>query len=347
MRQGKCMDKVRVGLLGTGAVIRNAHIPALQATPNAEIVAACNLHAPSLQRLAHDYKIPRVYTDFASMAADSDIDAVVVGLPNYLHAPVSIQMLAAGKHVLCEKPMATTVADAEEMVRVASKAGVSLMVAHMWRFDPEIAWLREIVQSGRLGQVFKVKSYAIWSGGGPEPGSWFTRSDSAGGGAFADLAIHSIDTLCFVLGGLHPTRVYANLATHFRVIPVEDTGIILLEFREGIIGLIEAGWYHNYSDGAEGRTQIFGTIGYAQTQPAELQACFADAWSVTRPKMPERQPLFSRPMFTYQMQHFVECIIDNRTPDPDGQQGLLDLQILEAAYRSAADRTVVSVKSSR
>lgn len=105
------MNKLRMGVLGTGIIIRDFHWVTLHNHPQTQVVATGNLHGASLQRLAADLNISKTYTDFAAMAADPDIDAVVNGLPNYLHAPVTIQMLAAGKHVLCEKPMAMNVAE--------------------------------------------------------------------------------------------------------------------------------------------------------------------------------------------------------------------------------------------
>src|SRR6185503_8512246 len=98
------MNKLRIGVLGTGIINRDFHLLTLRNHPQAEVVAAGNMHPESLKRLADDFNIPKTYTDFDAMAANPEIDAVVIGLPNYLHAPVTIQMLEAGKHVLCEKP---------------------------------------------------------------------------------------------------------------------------------------------------------------------------------------------------------------------------------------------------
>lgn len=155
------MDKVRIGILGTGIIIRDYHLPILKNHPKAQVVAAANVHPDSLRRLAAEQGIPRAYTDLQAMADDPEIDAVVIGLPNYLHAPVTIQMLEAGKHVLCEKPMALSVTEGQEMIAASRRTGRKLMIAHMWRFDPETLWLRELVSSGTLGRVFKVKSHAI------------------------------------------------------------------------------------------------------------------------------------------------------------------------------------------
>jgi len=337
------MDKVRIGVLGSGVIIRDFHMLTLQNNPKAEVVAAGNLHADSLEQLAKSFNIPRTYTDLGEMAADPDIDAVVIGLPNYMHTSVTIQMLEAGKHVLCEKPMAITVAEGEQMIAAAQRTGRRLMIAHMWRFDREILWLRELVASGQLGKVFKVKSHAIWLYEGPRPHSWFVQPELAGGGALADMGIHSLDTLRFVLGGARPTKVFANVGTHFQDIELEDTATVLLEFEGGIAGLIEAGWYHLYADGLEGYTQVYGTRGYARALPSEFHSHVGGVWSVTYPKMPKRQQQCDMPMYQAQMDYFLDCVLNDREPSPGGIDGLWAMRMLEAAYRSATIGQAVAI----
>lgn len=338
------MNKVRIGVLGTGIIIRDFHLVTLQDHPQAEVVAAGNMRPESLQRLAAKFNIPKRYTSFEDMAADPDIDAVVIGLPNYLHAPVTVQMLKAGKHVLCEKPMALSVAEGKEMIEAARQANRKLMIAHMWRFDPEILWLRRLVASGSLGKIFKAKSHAIWLYEGPPPESWFVKPEFAGGGALADMGIHSIDTLRFVLGEARPVRVFANTGTHLRDIKLDDTATVLLEFEGGIASLIEAGWYHHFADGLEGYTQVYGTQGYARALPAELHSHVEGVWSVTRPNMPARKQQCDMPMYQAQMDHFIDCVLHDKEPSPGGEDGLWALRVLEAAYRSAKTGQAIAIE---
>jgi len=338
------MDKIRIGLLGTGIIIRDYHMLTLQNHPQAEVVVVGNLHAESLNRLATDFNIPKTYTDFTEMAADPDIDAVVNGLPNYLHAPVTIQMLATGKHVLCEKPMAMSVAEGEQMVEAARQADRKLMIAHMWRFDREILWLRELVTSGKLGKIFKAKSHAIWLYEGPPPESWFVKPGLAGGGALADMGVHSLDTLRFVLGNARPTKVFANVGTYFEDIELDDTATLLLEFEGGITALVEAGWYHLYADGLEGYTQVYGTKGYARVLPSEVHTHVGGMWSITHPQMPKRKTQVDFPMYQAQTDYFLDCILNNKEPIPGGADGLWTLRMLEAAYRSAEIGEAVAIE---
>jgi predicted dehydrogenase len=332
------MRKLKIGLLGTGIIIRNSHILTLINNPLAELVAVGNLHQDSLRKIADDFKIPKTYTDFAEMAADPDIDAVVNALPNYLHAPVTIQMLKAGKHVLCEKPMALSVKECEDMIDTAKKTGYKLMIAHMWRFDREIIWLRNVIMSGKLGKIFKAKSHEVLIydifGEDPSTKSWFVNKSLAGGGAMTDMGIHSFDTLRFVLGDIRPTKVFAKIGTYFKDIEVEDTATLMLEFEGGILSLIEAGWYNLYADEKQGYTQIFGTKGYARAVPSELQIDIEGEWSFVKPQIPQRNQQEDLSAFQAQMDHFLNCIIKNKEPSPNGNDGLWAMKILEAAYHS-------------
>ena len=330
------MDRVRIGVLGTGIIIRQFHLPVLLDNARAEVVAAGNLRAASLQNLAKDFDVPKTYTDFDLMAQDPEIDAVVIGLPNYLHAPVTIQMLQAGKHVLCEKPMAMTVAEAQAMIDAANASGRKLMIGHMWRFDREIRWLRDVMDAGMLGSVIKVKTQAVWTGDGPPLNSWLVRPEFAGGGALADMGIHSIDLISFLFhDSVHPTQVFATAGTHFRQIEVEDTASLLIEYENGVAAVIEAGWYHNFADGPEGAVQVFGTEGYARTFPTELHCSVGDAWGQYCPSMPPRRQQCDLPMYVSQMDHFMDCVSSDQDPVPGGPHGLQTMLILEAAYRSA------------
>ena len=150
------------------------------------------------------------------------------------------------------------------------------------------------------------------------------------------MGVHSIDTLRFVLGDARPTKVFANVGTHFQDIELDDTATLLLEFEGGVAALIEAGWYHLYADGLEGYTQVYGTRGYARVLPSELHSYVEGVWSTTHPKMPERQQQCDLPMYQAQMDHFLDCVLYGKEPAPGGIDGLWTMRVLEAAYRSAA-----------
>jgi predicted dehydrogenase len=231
--------------------------------------------------------------------------------------------------------MATSVAEGERMIAAAQRWGKTLMIAHMWRYDREIRWLRDLVACGALGRVFKAKSHAIWLYDGPPPGSWFIAPELAGFGALADMGIHSLDTLRYVLGGARPLKVFASIGTYFRDIALDDSASLLVEFEGGVHALVEAGWYHLYADGLEGYTQVYGTKGYARALPSELHSTVEGVWSVTHPRMPPRKQQCDLPMYQAQMDHFLDCVLEGKEPLTSGPECLWAMRILEAAYRSA------------
>lgn len=340
-------EKLRFGLLGTGVIIREFHLPALQANPRAEVTALGNQRTDSLKKLAQRSGIHRTYNDFGQMARDETIDAVVIGLPNYLHAPCTIAMLGAGKHVLCEKPMAMSVAEAEAMAEAAQSTGRVLMIGHMWRYDGETRWLRGVMDSGILGTVFKVKAHAISMDPRlPGKNSWFLDRGYAGGGSFADMGVHAVDLISFLFhDSIEPLSLNAQRGNFFCPADVEDTANAMIDYDNGVTGMIETGWYHNYADGPEGSVEVFGTRGYARTFPTELYCNMSGTWGRYKPEMPPRSQQCDLPMYQAQMDHFIDCVLGDAWPEPDALQGRRSMVVLEAAYRSMELGTSVAIEN--
>lgn len=330
------MNKVRFAVVGAGDIIREFHLPALTQNARADIVGAANLHSASLEALAQDFGITKTYTDFDLLAEDSTIDAVVIGLPNYLNGPVTIKMLLAGKHVLCEKPMARTVAEAEAMVEAAENSDRTLMIGHVWRAHEEMQWLRDVINSEKLGRIFRCRAHAVPAGWGPQPGSWRTKAEHSGGGAFVDIGIHSVDTLSFLFNDqLRPLEVFALTGNHFHKLEVEDTASVLIEYENGMTGCIEAGWYHNFANSPHGAIEVFGTEGYARVFPTELYCKIEGIWGWHNPAVTPRLRHIDLPMYAAQIDHFIDCVLLGKAPLCDGHQGLQNVRLMQAAYESA------------
>ena len=340
------MSVVCVGILGTGAVVRQFHLPALIAAPRATVTAVGNLGRQSLESLVKTYRIERAYTNFEQFARDPEIDAVIVALPNYLHAPVTRLMLQHGKHVLCEKPMAMTVAECRTMVDAAQVAARVLMIGHIWRCHSQIRWLRQVIESGRLGEIERVKAHAIVAGRGPDPNSWFVRRATAGGGALADVGIHGIDTISFLFGDrLQPAKITARIGNRFRSLEVEDSAEVHIEYNNGMSAEIQAGWYHDTAASPHGAIEIFGTKGYARTLPAECRDTTEPTAAESAPPNASAHPDDNQSVYATQIAHFLDCILENRRPECDGRQGLEDMMILESAYTAARTGAAVEFKS--
>ena len=287
-----------------------------------ELVAVANHRADSARVFAEKYDIPRVTTDWEDLAADASIDAAVVATPNALHAPQTIALLRAGTHVLVEKPMAMNVAECDAMIEASRASGAHLMVAHCWRFHPDVTALRERIAGGEFGDIVKTHGYSTHVGWGPS--GWFTDPALSGGGALVDMGVHAIDTARFLLGDPEPGRVSATIATRYAQgrYSVDDDGTLLIEWSNGTNSVVECGWWQPRAGGMEADTEVFGTKGYARIWPPEPPT---DDYE----HMPQS-------MFTAQMTAFLDAVADNRPPSPSGEDGRAVMQVVDAAYVDAA-----------
>jgi predicted dehydrogenase len=191
--------------------------------------------------------------------------------------------------------------------------------------------------------VFKLKAQVAWEEG-PPTDSWYVRPEYAGGGPLTDMGVHPIDTFSFLFhDDILPTRVFAQMKAHFRPIEVEDTANVIIEYENGMAAILEAGFYHNFSDGLAGSVQVFGTEGYARTFPTELHCRIAGTWGQFRPNMPPRSMHQDLAMYAEQLDHFVDCVLNDEPPYPGGHHGQRAVAVLEAAYRSARTGESVSL----
>ena len=307
---------LRIALLGTGWVM-DFHARAVAAHPGAEAVAAANWREPSLRRLAERHAIPRTTTDWRALAADPRVDAAVIATPNGLHAEQAVAFLEAGKHVLVEKPMARTLAEADAMVAAARGSGARLMVAHCWRFHADVRALRARVAAGELGEVVKTRGYGVHARWGPS--GWFTDPELAGGGALLDMGVHAIDTARYLLGDPQPLRVCAAVGTRYGSYQVDDDAVLLIGWSNGTTSVVEAGWWQPHLGGLEADTELYGTGGYARV------------WDLTEP--PDGYEHCSQPMFTAQLAEFVDAVAAGRQPRPSGEDGRVVMRVVEQAYR--------------
>jgi predicted dehydrogenase len=289
-----------------------------------------------MARFAEAFGIPHQAESVRTLLGMTEIDCLVVSTPNYLHAPETIAALTAGVHVLVEKPMALNAGEAAAMVRAGEQHEALLMVAHCWRFDPEALWLREQVRVGRIGRVIRTKGYGVHANWGP--GGWFTQAEFAGGGAMADMGIHALDTARFLLGDPWPESVYARIGTYYGDFDVDDTGVILVNWEGGVTSYLESGWWQPHSDGPEAATQLYGQKGFGSIYPTLLKLPDRE-----HKRVEEVDPGFAYPredhapqsMYDAQMAHFIDSIRSQKQPVPGGEEGLVNMLVVDAAYRSA------------
>jgi predicted dehydrogenase len=333
---------MKIGFAGAGYII-NIHAQAAQAQKDVVLSAVVEKYSGKGSALAQKFSIEDQYETVEQMLKAGKVDALVIGTPNFLHAPQAIAALRAGVHVMVEKPMAMNAREAEKMMAASARSGAKLMVAHCWRFDQDVLWLKK--ESRKLGRIIRTKGYGIHSHWGPS--GWFTQKQLAGGGALVDMGIHALDTARFLLGDPKPAAVYAKLGTYYKNFDVDDTGTILVEWENGTISYIESGWWQPHMDGPEAATQLYGTKGFGRLFPTQLEIP-----NVKEQKVELRDSGFVFPrqehcpqsMYETQMAYFINCIRKNKSPVPGATEGMLNMKIIDAAYKSARTGKAVTIK---
>src|SRR5512138_1098896 len=307
---------MKIGFAGAGYII-NIHAKAARAQKDVQLTAVVDKYCDRAATLAQKFRIKNCFETVEQMLKTCDVEALVIGTPNFLHAPQAIAALRAGVHVMVEKPMAMNAREAEKMLEASVKSGAALMVAHCWRFDEDVNWLKG--QAKRLGQIIRTKGYGVHTNWGPS--GWFTEKELAGGGAMADMGVHGLDTARYLLGDPQPASVYAKIGRHYGDYDVDDTNTVLVEWDNGVTSYIESGWWQPHSDGPEAATQLYGTQGFGQLFPTLLKLPNTKTKQVEAVKsglkFPRKQQC-PQSMYDAQMAYFVECIRERKTPVPGG-----------------------------
>ncbi len=258
----------KIGIIGCGKIAQVRHIPELYANPDAQIIGYYNPTRIRAEEMAAKYG-GKVYDSVDALLADAEIDAVVISLANVAHAEVSIKALESGKAVLCEKPMATTLAECEAMAAAASKANLPLMIAQNQRLTKAHQMARQMIADGRIGRVVSFRT--TFGHGGPETwsinpgkGTWFFDKQKAAMGVMADLGIHKTDLIQYLLGQ-NVVKVKAVLTTLDKtdaageLIGVDDNAICIYSMEDGAIGTMTVSWTHYGAE--DNSTILYGTKG--------------------------------------------------------------------------------------
>ncbi len=261
-------EMIKIGILGCGKIAQVRHIPEYAANPDAELTAYYNPTASRAEDMALRYG-GTVCASPEELLARDDIDAVSVCAANYAHASLAISALKAGKHVLCEKPMATTLEDCEAMMSAAADSGKRLMIAQNQRLAKAHVFARELIKNDVIGNVITFRT--TFGHGGPETwsispgkGTWFFDKKRAAMGAMADLGIHKTDLIRFLLGK-DVIRTTARLATldkcgeDGKLIGVDDNAICIYEMEGGTLGTMTVSW--TYYGAEDNSTILYGTKG--------------------------------------------------------------------------------------
>ena len=269
------MEKVRVGIIGCGGIANSKHMPSLKKMPEVEMVAFCDIIEEKAVKAAKEFGIPdaKVYTDYKELLADPSISVVHVLTPNREHSFITIDALHADKHVMCEKPMAKTYAEALEMLKAAKETGKLLTIGYQNRYRPDSTYLKRACENGELGEVYFAKAHAIRRRAVPTWGVFLNEYEQ-GGGPLIDIGTHSLDLTLWMMNNYKPKMVvgttYKKLGQQREAanawgdwdpeeFTVEDSAFGFITMEDGATIILETSWALNSLDVHEAKTSLSGT----------------------------------------------------------------------------------------
>src|SRR5690606_2053059 len=252
------VDRVRWGLVGAGDIAAKRVAPALVEIPRSSLVSVGRRNAGRAEEFARRFGADRYFTDWASLVQDDEVDAIYVATPVDSHADITVAAAEAGKHVLCEKPMAMTVAECDRMIAAADANGVLLGVAYYRHFYPIVTRLKELLLRGAIGRpvVAQINAFERFDPPSDHPRAWLLDPTLSGGGPMFDFGCHRIEVLTHLLGEC--VAVTGAMSKTVFVRPVEDTGAVILTFESGAIGMVTVSHAANEP---QDTLQIFGEEG--------------------------------------------------------------------------------------
>jgi predicted dehydrogenase len=347
------MDPLRFGFIGTGAIAHNRHLPCFKRHPEVTLVAAADVSRASAEAAASKFEIPTVYTDYNEMLEHEQLDAVVVCTPNKFHAPATIAALKRGLHVLCEKPMATSPAEAREMIAAAQASGKQLSIAFHYRHMANVRAARRVVDSGELGHVYMVRVQGLRRRGIPSWGT-FVHKEIQGGGAMIDYGVHLLDAALWLMGSPRPIEVCASLSQHlgkypnvnpwgqwnYREFTVDDQVAAFVRFDNGATMLIECSWALNIPESRE-TISLSGTAAGLEVFPLSVNKASMEMLTSWKP---DWIPGEKDNPGDVQAADFVGAIREGRSPIVRAEQALQVTEIVDAIYRSAEQGCAVRIE---
>lgn len=334
--------KVKVGIIGS-QFEASIHVESFKILPQeAEVVAIASPTPGHAADLAKKFAIPNVYTDYREMLKQPDIEMVTITAPNRLHCQMTVDIAAAGKHVVCEKPLCMTLEEADLMIETCNKQGVLLMYAEELFFTPKYVKAKEMADQGAFGEVYLVKQSEKHSG---PHAAWFWDVNQSGGGVLMDMGCHGIAFVYWFLNRPKLKKVTARMGTHVHADKTmgDDNSICILEFENGAMGLVEDSWAK--FGGMDDRVEVYGSQGvsYVNLLMGNALPTFSEnGYGYAVEKAPSTKgwtyPVFDE-LYNYgfpqEMVHFARCVRGKETCIATGEDGRFVQEALYASYQSA------------
>ena len=360
--QNETVVPLRAGVVGLGFA-GTVHTEAYLKVPGVEVVALAGLEADRLQAMGEEYGIPHLYANWEDLLGRDDLDIVSVCTPNFLHSPIAIAALDRGCHVLCEKPLARTTAEAESMVDAAVRNGRVLETAFNHRQRGDVQTVRRYIEEGALGRIYYAKASWMRRRGIPGIGSWFTSKELAGGGPLIDLGVHVLDQMLYLLGEPEVVTVtgasYAEFGPRGRGMrkagsqkmyvgggfEVEDLATAFMRTAGGATLLLEAAWAVQGGYGDDFSVTVHGTEGGARIDVKnygwqDTLTIYTDHGDVAVDIRPESVRGGGHDAA---IASFIDVVRGGDWSAHVGREGLNRVRIIEACYASASEGREISL----
>ena len=346
---------IKAGVVGCGGIANGKHFPAIKKNGKIELVAFCDLIKERAEKAKEEYGTPdaRVYTDYTELVKE-DVDVVYVLTPNNAHAPVSIAAMKAGKHVMCEKPMAKTYAEAKEMVKTAKETGKILTIGYQNRYRADSQYLKSACEADELGEIYYAKAHAIRRRAVPTWGV-FIDEEKQGGGPLIDIGTHALDLTLWMMNNYEPASVtgstYRKLADQTQTgnawgdwdpkkFTVEDSAFGFIKMKNGATIVLEASWALNSLDVDEAKTSLCGTKAGADMKDGlRINRVHHGRQCVEKPDLGAGGVAFydgteEKPA-DIEAEVFYNAVTKGTPLTVEPEQALVVTQLLEAIYESA------------
>jgi predicted dehydrogenase len=340
-------QRVGYALVGLGHLTLNQILPAFGACKKSKVVALVSGSSEKMQKVAAQYGVKKEscysYADYDKLKDNKEVQAIYIVLPNGMHAEYTVRGAQAGKHILCEKPMANSVAECQTMIDACKKADRKLMIAYRIQYEPHNRMVRDMVQTAKFG---KVKSIIANNGQNSDnPKHWRFNKALAGGGSLPDVGLYCLNTIRYVLGE-EPTEVMGYIHStpdDPRFKEVEEQVNWIMKFPSGV--QTSCGTSYGHHDDKSYR--VLADTGWIKMDPAFPYKGLKLETSQAQEKENQiiEHSISDKDHFATEMDHFSECILENKIPFTPGEEGLQDQKIMEAIYQSAKDGKPVKLET--
>jgi predicted dehydrogenase len=361
------MKQIGVGIIGCGGIVLQNHLPGLALCPEAKLSALCDTNPAVLERASRQTGVNAAYQNYPELLAREDVNAVIIATPNFVHAPITLAAVAAGKHVLCEKPIAMNYAESLAMLRAAEQAGVRHMTAFTYRFVPAMHYMSHLAKSGFIGQPYHFRSCRLQDWDARALG-WRQVAKLAGTGELGDMLSHRIDYAHLLIGPIQ--RLVADTRRVHDVrdgqpSDLEDWVAILAEFSGNrATGVLESSKIAT-GRGEGARSQDYcevngseGSLLFQLERPLELQTAKRGEAGLRTVPVPDeflkwpgspRDPRAGDPLITFRYDQdveFIHAILEERPCVPSFVEGVRAQAVMDAAVTSAREKRWVEVPQS-